>query len=184
MTDPAPNTPPAEGATPPADGSTPPAPDPPAPTVTVEDVARLQAALDKERNLHKTVKQQLAEFQKTQRSSMDETERNLLEARESAAAEVRKEYGSRLAQTEFRAAAASRNPEFDVAKALKYVDLAGFIGDDGEPDAKAIAAAVADLIPEGSAGPPVPPSFDGGPRGTPQTGVSMSQLIRQAAGRA
>jgi hypothetical protein len=115
---------------------------------------------------------------------MDETQRALLEAEERGAANVRSEYGQRLAQTEFRAAAAARNPEYDVAKALKYVNLASFVGEDGEPDGRAITAAVADLIPERSNGTPVPPSFDGGPRQPAPGGASMSDLIRQAAGRA
>lgn len=180
MSDPLPNTPPAGDATPPADGGTP--PETPPPAVTAEDVARLQAALDKERNLHKTVKQQLADIQKNQRSSMDETDRKILEARDAAAAEVRSQYGARLAETEFKAAAATRNSGYDVAKALKYVNLTGFLGEDGEPDAKAIAAAVADLIPEASVN--TPPSFDGGTRQSATSGPSMTQLIRQAAGRA
>lgn len=177
MSEPLPN-PPAEGSETPPAGET-----PPAPSVTPEDVARLQAALQKERDLHKTAKQQLKDFQDQSRSSMDETERKILEAREAAAAEVRSQYGSRLAETEFRAAAAARNSGYDVAKALKYVNLSGFLGEDGEPDAKAIASAVADLIPE--AGGETPPSFDGGSRQSSGTsGPTMTQLIRQAAGRA
>lgn len=178
MTAPAtPNTPPAEGSAPPAEAAA-----PETPSVTPEDVAKLQAALEKERNLHKTAKQQLTEFQSQSRASMDETERKILEAREAAAAEVRNQYGSRLAETEFKAAAAARNAGYDVAKALKYVNLTAFVGEDGEPDTKAIAAAVADLIPE-SAG-EQPPSFDGGTRQSSSSGPSMTQLIRQAAGRA
>jgi hypothetical protein len=181
VTDPAPNTdqnPPAAGETPPADGGT---TEPPK-AVTAEDLARVQAALDKERDLHKAVKQQLSEYTKTQRAAMDDGERKILEARESAAAEVRAQYGSRLAQTEFRAAAAARNSEYDVDKALAYVDLSKFVGEDGEPDSKAIKAAVADLVPQADA--QVPPSFDGGTRTSSSSAPSMTQLIRQAAGRA
>lgn len=182
MTAPLPNdqqNPPAEGATPPADGA---APDQPK-AVTAEDLARVQAALDKERDLHKAAKQQLSQITQAQRAAMDEGERKILEARESAAAEVRMQYGSRLAQTEFRAAAAARNAEYDVSKALAYVDLTKFVGEDGEPDTKAIKAAVADLVPQADGSAP-PPSFDGGTRTSSPAGASMSQLIRQAAGRA
>jgi hypothetical protein len=120
----------------------------------------------------------------TQRkAAMDEGERKILEAREAAAAEVRLQYGSRLAQTEFRAAAAARNSDYDVSKALAYVDLSKFVGEDGEPDAKAIKAAVADLVPQADGSAP-PPSFDGGTRTASSSGPSMTQLIRQAAGRA
>jgi hypothetical protein len=79
---------------------------------------------------------------------MTESERAVAEAEERGRLAVRAEYGQRLAQTEFRAAAAARNAAYDPAKALKYVNLTGLLGEDGEPDAKAIAAAVADLIPE------------------------------------
>lgn len=151
--------------------------------VTAEDLAKVTVALEKERELHRTVKQQLKEFQNQSRSSMDETERKILEAREAATAEVRAQYGARLAETEFKAAATARNAEYDVAKALKYVNLSTFVGEDGEPDAKAIAAAVADLIPQVSTE-TAPPSFDGGTRQSAQSGPSMTQLIRQAAGRA
>jgi hypothetical protein len=116
------------------------------------------------------------------KASMTETERAVAEAEERGATRIRQEYGQRLAQTEFRAAAAARDPEYDVAKALKYVNLSAFVGEDGEPDAKAIAAAVADLIPE--RGNPSPPSFDGGTRQSAPSGSSMNQLLRQAAGRA
>ncbi len=118
------------------------------------------------------------------KASMTETERAVAEAEERGRIAVRTEYGARLAQTEFRAAAAARNPGYDVSKALAYVDLSKFVGEDGEPDTKAIAAAVADLVPEGATGPTLPPSFDGGTRQPAAAGASMSQLIRQAAGRA
>jgi hypothetical protein len=42
--------------------------------------------------------------------------------------------------TEFDAAAGRRNPDFDTKSALDYVDLAKFVGEDGEPDPKAIKA--------------------------------------------
>lgn len=178
MSDPTPAAP----AAPATEGDPKPQEQDPPKAVTAEDLARVQAALEKERDLHKTVKQQLSEFQRQQRAQLDDGERKLLEAREAAAAEVRAQYGSRLAQTEFRAAAAARNPGYDVEKALKYVNLASFLGEDGEPDPKAIKAAVADLVPEGSGD--NPPSFDGGTRTSHTDGPTMTQLIRQAAGRA
>ncbi len=98
------------------------------------------------------------------KASMTETERAVAEAEERGRMAVRTEYGTRLAQTEFRAAAAARNPAHDVGKALAYVDLSKFVGEDGEPNTKAIAAAVADLVPEAATGPTPPPSFDGGTR--------------------
>jgi hypothetical protein len=108
---------------------------------------------------------------------MAEDDRKLLEAEERGRAAVRSEYGQRLAESEFRAAAAARNPGYDTTKALRYVNLAGFVGDDGEPDTKAITAAVADLIPEvATDGPAPPPTFDGGPRTTTPTNSTASQF--------
>src|SRR4051812_25408166 len=150
MSDPTPPTPPAAEAAPP---ETPPAPEaakPPEPVDNTDWKAEARKWEQRAKDNQKAAR----EFESQRKASMTEAERAVAEARESATAEVRKEYGSRLAQTEFRAAAATRNPEFDVAKALKYVDLASFVGEDGEPDTKAITAAVNDLIPEGETGPP------------------------------
>jgi hypothetical protein len=170
--------PPAE--TPPAGGETPPpGPNPPnetPPAVTAEDVARLQSALDKERDARKAAEKAAREAQQTARAGMAEDQRKLVEAEEKGRAEVRAEYGKRLARTVFEAEAARRNATFDAAKALRYVDLGGMVGDDGEPDPKAIAAAVADLVPEPAAGTPTPPSFDGGVRTTPPSNSTAQQF--------
>jgi hypothetical protein len=170
--------PPAE--TPPAGGETlPPGPNPPhemPPAVTAEDVTRLQSALDKERDARKAAEKAAREAQQTARAGMAEDQRKLVEAEEKGRAEVRAEYGKRLAHTEFRAAAAARNPGYDVTKALRYVDLGGMVGDDGEPDPRAIAAAVADLVPEPAAGTSAPPSFDGGVRTTAPSNSTAQQF--------
>ena len=177
MTEP---TPPANGETPPAGEQTPPTTE--TEVFTADDRAKLQAALDKERTARKEYEKQVRDFDTQRKASMTEAERAVAEAEERGRAAVRTEYGTRLAQTEFRAAAAARNAGFDVNKALAYVDLGRFVGDDGEPNAKAIAAAVADLVPEATGA--TPPSFDGGTRTSPPAGQSMTDLIRQAAGRA
>lgn len=126
----------------------------------------------------------LREEEQARRASMTESERAVAEAREAGAAEVRSQYGTRLARTQWEAEAARRNPGYDAAGALEDLNLAKFIGEDGEPDAKAIAASVARLVPEASNGPTPTPSFDGGTRQPPQAAVGMTQLIRKAAGRA
>lgn len=177
MTDP--TTPPPGGETPPEGGTTTPPETPPA--VTAEDVAKLQGALDKEREARRQAEKAAREAQQAARAGMAEDQRKLLEAEEKGRAEVRTEYGRRLAQTEFRAAAATRNPGFDVSKALRYVDLTGMVGDDGEPDAKAIAAAVADLVPEAPPGAPALPTFDGGAR-TSAPNNSTAQQFAKAVG--
>jgi hypothetical protein len=175
-----PTTPAPDGATPDGDGTTPDAP----PAPTAENVARLEAALAKERERRRTAEQAAKDGENARKASMTEAERAVAEAREQAAAEVRTQFGARLARTEYIAEAAKRNPGYDVAAVLDDINLARFIGDDGEPDSKAIAASVARLVPEATAaGPAQPPAFDGGARTTAPAGPDMNALIRQAAGR-
>jgi hypothetical protein len=118
------------------------------------------------------------------KAQMTEAERAVAEAEERGRLSAVTAYGQRLARTEFVAEAARRNPGFDASQILDDLNLARYMGDDGEPDSKAIAKAVQRLIPEANAGNPQPPSFDGGTRQSAPGGVSMSDLIRQAAGRA
>lgn len=118
-----------------------------------------------------------AAAEQARQANMSEAEKAIDEARAAARAETVKEFGKRLARTELTAAAARRNAEFDTS-ALDYVDLSQFIGDDGEPDTKAISAAVERLIPARNGA----PSFDGGSRQpAPATG-DMNSIIRKAAG--
>jgi hypothetical protein len=176
VTEPTP-TPAPEPAAQPTDGAT-------QPTEPVQDTTDWKAEARKWEQRAKDNQKAAKDLESQRKAAMTEAERAIAEAEERGRTAVRTEYGARLAQTEFRAAAAARNPGYDVAKALGYVDLSKFVGEDGEPDTKAIAAAVADLVPEGSTGPTPPPSFDGGTRQSAPAGVGMSQLIRQAAGRA
>jgi len=125
-----------------------------------------------------------AELEKARKASMTETERAVAEAEERGRLSAVAAYGQRLAQTEWIAEAARRNPSFDAASALEDLNLAKFIGEDGEPNSKAIAASVARLVPEGSTGPTPPPSFDGGTRQAAPGGADFNQMLRQAAGRA
>lgn len=126
-------------------------------------------------------KAELAELRKQQRSAMTEAERAVAEAEERGRTAAVTEFGKRLARTEFDAAAGRRNPDFDTASALEYVDLARFVGDDGEPDTKAIKAAVERLVPAAAPG---TPSYDGGARGKSPKGGDMNSVIRKAAGYA
>lgn len=119
--------------------------------------------------------------EKSRLDAMSEQDRAIEEAKQSARTEATTTYGKRLARTEFDAAAGRRNPDFDTASALEFVDLGKFLGEDGEPDTKAIKAAVERLVPALADG---PPSFDGGTRTPPPAQQGMSGLIRKAAGRA
>lgn len=119
--------------------------------------------------------------EKARLDAMSEQERAIEEAKQSARTEVATTYGKRLARTEFDALAGRRNPDFDTASALEFVDLGKFLSEDGEPDTKAITAAVERLVPAPTDG---PPSFDGGTRTPPPAQQGMTGLIRKAAGRA
>lgn len=117
--------------------------------------------------------------EKARMDAMSESERAVEEAKQAARAEAATAYGKRLARTEFDALAGRRNPDFDTASALEYVDLGKFVGDDGEPDTKAIKAAVERLVPLAG----TRTTYDGGPRTTAKAG-DMNSVIRKAAGYA
>jgi hypothetical protein len=121
------------------------------------------------------------EMEKQRQASMTEAEKAVAEAETRGRQSATADYGKRLARTEFDALAARRNPDFDTSSALEWIDLARFVGDDGDPDAKAITAAVERLVPEPAGG---PPSLDLGSRTTAPAPQGMSQIIRKAAGRA
>ncbi len=119
------------------------------------------------------------EFERQQQATMTDAERAVSEAETRGRTAAATEYGKRLARTEFDALAGRRNPDFDTAAALEFVDLSRFLGDDGEPDPKAIKAAVERLVPTAAAG---TPSFDGGTRTSASPTGDMNSIIRKAAG--
>jgi hypothetical protein len=121
------------------------------------------------------------ELEKQRQAAMTDVERAVAEAEAKGRTAAVTEFGKELAQTQFDALAGRRNPDFDTAKALEYVDLGKFLGEDGRPDTKAITAAVERLVPAPADG---PPTFDGGTRTPPPAQQGMSGLIRKAAGRA
>lgn len=132
-------------------------------------------ALDEERRARKAAEKELATLRK---ASMSEQERAIAEAKTTATAEANKAAGPRLVRAELRAAAAEANlPKQALDGFLEYADLNRFLSTDGEPDSKAIAAAVKSL--GGTVG---AADFDGGPRGGPARPLDMSTLIRQRAG--
>jgi hypothetical protein len=121
------------------------------------------------------------EFDKQRKAAMTDAERAVAEAEERGRTAAATEFGRDLARERFDALAGRRNASFDTAKALEYVDLSKFLGEDGRPDAKVIAAAVERLVPAASE---PTPSFDGGPRTSPPAGVDMNTALRKATGRA
>jgi hypothetical protein len=123
------------------------------------------------------------DFEAQRKAAMTEAERAVVEAEERGRTAALTSFGQRLVRTEFIAEAAKRNSNFDATSILDDLNLARYIGEDGEPDSKAIVKAAQRLIPEASSV-SQPPSFDGGARQVAPASKSMSDLIRQATGRA
>jgi hypothetical protein len=155
--------PPETGNQPPQEPQTPPA----------EDFeAKWKAQQKVNRDLERKLEQ-------ARTASMNETEKAVHEAEQRGRTAANQEFGQRLATSEFNALAARRNPEFKTADVLEYVDMSKMVGEDGEPDMKALTAAVTRLVPEAKSG---SPDFGGGTRtpGTPPK--DMNNLIRRGAG--
>jgi hypothetical protein len=143
--------------------------------------AEYVANLRKEAAKYRTeAKAHASELEKVRQASMSEQEKAVADAEARGRTAAATEYGKRLARTEFDAAAGRRNPDFDTASALEFVDLSRFLDESGEPDAKAIKAAVERLVPQPANG---APSFDGGARSATKAN-DFNQVLRQAAGRA
>ena len=163
----------------------------PAPTTTSTDGQEQlgeagKAALDAEREARqasdKRAKQLERELEQQRKAGMSEAEKAIAEAEKRGREEAHRVFGERLVRSEFATAAARRNPDFKTNEVLDDLNLARFVGEDGEPDIKAIEKAVERLVPirhlniDG-------PWWSWGP--LPSSGQSdMTKLIRKAAGRA
>ncbi len=138
-----------------------------------ESVEELQSALGDERKQRRELQTRL---DKLERQHMSDTEKAIAEAKEQGRAEAVLTAGKRLAAAEFRAAAAGKIA--DPVAALEVLDLSKFVGDDGEPDSKAIAGVVERL----AAALPAPPPGGKIPAGA-RTSEPDSDFIRNALGR-
>jgi len=119
-----------------------------------------------------------AELDKFRQASMSETEKAIAEAEAKGRTAAASDFGKRLAKAEIQTAAATAGR--DIGGVFDYLDLSRFVGEDGEPDAKAVQAFV-DGLPDRT---PAAPSFDGGARGSAPAVGDMNQALRRAAGRA
>ncbi|GAA2566255.1 hypothetical protein GCM10010435_44290 [Winogradskya consettensis] len=117
------------------------------------------------------------ELEKVRAAAMSEQERAVAEAKTAGQTEASRAAAPRLVRAELRAEAVEAGLAKEALDGfLEYADLSKFVGDDGEPDSKAIAAAVKRL------GGGKATNFDGGPRTTAAKPADMNALIRQAAG--
>jgi hypothetical protein len=146
-------------------------------TFDAEYVANLRKEAAKYRTEAKSA---AAELEKQRQASMTEAEKAVSEAEARGRTAATSEFGKRLARTEFDNLAGRRNPDFDTAAALEFVDLSKFVDDSGEPDVDAIKAAVERLVPSPAGG---LPSYDGGARNSAAP-TDFNQVLRRAAGRA
>lgn len=117
------------------------------------------------------------DLKKRAAAAMTEQERAVTEAEQRGRTAALANAGTRLARAEIRAAAAGRVDKGALDGFLEYADLAKFVGTDGEPDGKAIEAAVVKI-----AGPARQTDFDGGARTTGDKPIDMNALIRRRAG--
>ena len=139
------------------------------------EVERLRTELQKARKWEDRAKanagaaKELEELRKQHESDQD---RAVREARESARSEVLAELGSARVADAFRVAAAGRG--LDVDEVLDGINLAKFMGEDGNPDRDAVQAFVDRISPAQET---APPDLGQGARGGQQVpGLNSSQL--------
>jgi len=121
------------------------------------------------------------ELEQIRTANLTESEKAVAEAEKRGRIAAMTEFGQRLVRSDFVAAAARRNPDYDAASVLDDLNLARFLTEDGEPDGDAIAKAVERLVPTSNG-----PKFgnaDQGPRGGGSI-PDFNQALRRAAGRA
>lgn len=120
------------------------------------------------------------ELKKKAAAAMTDQERLVSEAEQRGRSAALSAAGTRLAKAELRAAAAGKVAPEALAGFLEYADLARFVGEDGEPDEKAIASAIKKMSSTGpSAG---ATNYDGGARPAPGRPNNMNDLVRRQAG--
>jgi hypothetical protein len=142
------------------------------------EAEKWQSHARKQEERAKSNAQAAKELEKVRAAAMTEQERAAVEARAAGIAEAQKATAPRLIRAELRAAAAEAGLAKDALDGfLEYADLSKFVTDDGEPDGKAIAAAVKKLGGTGRGA-----DFDGGARGGPAAPKDMNSKIRHLAG--
>jgi hypothetical protein len=141
------------------------------------DDPRITKANQEAARYRRELREAQRELEKIRTASMTEQEKAVAEAEQRGRSAALADTGARLARAEFRAAAAGRLDKEALDGFLEFADLRKFVGDDGEPDAKAIEAAVKKL-----GGSTKPTNFDGGARTPAAKPNDMNSLIRHAAG--
>lgn len=115
-----------------------------------------------------------ADLKRKAAAAMSDQEKALAEAEQRGASAAQARSAARVAVAEFKAAAVGRVSESALAGFLEYADVSKFVGEDGEPDSKAIQSAVKKLAGAGVGG----TNFDGGARTSADKPTDMNALIR------
>lgn len=158
ITDPgAPAPTPAE-PTEPAPTPTGPPTETPATDDPAAELAKWKALAKKHEDRARANASAATELERVRQESMSETERAVAAARAEGVAEATRALGARLVSAEVRAAAAGR-PEAQVDSLLEGMDATKFLGDDGEPDVRAIKAWVGKTLPAAPEGTPTSSPF-------------------------
>ena len=115
---------------------------------TAEDVAKLKAALAKERTSSKATAKELAALKAAREAETKTPEENALaDARREGETAATQRANERLVKSELRSAAKGKLS--NVADALVFIDVASIeVGEDGEVDQGALDAAIATLLDE------------------------------------
>lgn len=153
-----------------------------------ERLAALEAERDKWQGLsRKNEERAKANAEKAKRfddlEAASKSEAEKLAERAKAAEDRNASLTQRAARAEVKALAASTFA--DPSDAAAFLNLAEYVGDDGDIDSKGIESALADLLKRKPhlAKEAAPPSFDGGARRTADKPTSMNDLIRQKAAK-
>lgn len=146
------------------------------------DLATMKAALAKAnaeaKDYRLKFRQTEKELNDTRQSTMTEVEKLTAEAEKRGRSAATAEFGTRLARTEFDAAAGRINPEFKTEDVVNLLNLSALLDEDGNPDSAKIKTAAETFVrpPSGT------PSYDGGSRKAAKATGDMNGIIRNMAG--
>lgn len=126
------------------------------------------------------------ELERVRRDAMSEQDRAVSEAveraRSEAAAEVVGRLGSRLVVSEIRGAVAGRLPVDQLDALLDHLDLTGFLSDEGEVNAAAVAEFTTRIAPEVTQSASFP-DLGQGPRAPAVNGGASDPLLSALKGK-
>lgn len=123
-----------------------------------------------------------SELDKLREATATEQEKAISQARKEAASEAAKSFGSRLAEAQFRVAAAGRLDADQLDGLLEVVDLGRFVDDNGDPDIEAITSAVSRVAPKAPDG-YLPDEAQGARSATPALNSdALTDALKRAVG--